>query len=141
MGAIELDDLPDQALLLVDSAPIIFYIEDHPTFADRFAPVFEAQEAGRVRIAVSTAAIAEVLVGPFKSNDEALVRRYRTILESWQVVGLDIKTAESAAQFRASLGLKLIDAIQVASAVSIGAAAIVTHDRDFSRVRSLRVIS
>ena len=42
---------------------------------------------------------------------------------------------------RASLGLKLIDAVQVASALKINAAALVTHDRDFSRVHSLRVIS
>ena len=42
---------------------------------------------------------------------------------------------------RASLRLKLADAVQAASALAINAAALVTHDRDFSRVRSLRIIS
>ncbi|MFZ5781985.1 MAG: PIN domain-containing protein [Pseudomonadota bacterium] len=37
--------------------------------------------------------------------------------------------------------LKLPDAIQAASAITLNAAAIVTHDRDFSRVGSLRVLS
>jgi predicted nucleic acid-binding protein len=141
MGAIELDDLPSQALLLVDSAPIIYYVEDHPTLATHFAPVFEGHESGRVRIAVTTTAAAEILVGPAKSGNEALLRRYRTILQSWQIIGLDIEVAESAARLRATLGLRLVDAIQAASALSIGAVALVTHDRDFSRVRSLRVIS
>ena len=31
--------------------------------------------------------------------------------------------------------------VQAASALAVDAAALVTHDRDFSRVRSLRVIS
>jgi hypothetical protein len=35
----------------------------------------------------------------------------------------------------------LADAVQAAGALAINAAALVTHDRDFSRVRSLRLIS
>ena len=70
-----------------------------------------------------------------------VARRYRATLEGWQVVELNVDIAESAARLRASLRLKLPDAIQAASALAINAAAIVTHDRDFSRVHSLRVIS
>jgi predicted nucleic acid-binding protein len=48
--------------------------------------------------------------------------------------------AANAARLRASLRLKLANAVQAASAISINADALVTHDRDFSRVRSLRVL-
>jgi predicted nucleic acid-binding protein len=41
---------------------------------------------------------------------------------------------------RSSLKLKLADAVQAASALAIGADALVTHDRDFSALRDLRVI-
>jgi len=37
--------------------------------------------------------------------------------------------------------LLLADAIQAASALAINADALVTHDRDFGRVRALRVLS
>jgi predicted nucleic acid-binding protein len=90
---------------------------------------------------VTTITIAEVLTGPMQAGDEALARRYRATLEGWQVVELNADIAESAARLRASLRLKLPDAIQAASALAINAAAIVTHDRNFSRVHSLRVIS
>jgi predicted nucleic acid-binding protein len=53
---------------------------------------------------------------------------------------LDVGIAESAARLRASLRLKLPDAAQAASALAINAAALVTHYRDFSRVKPLRVI-
>jgi len=72
---------------------------------------------------------------------DALARRYRAVLESWQPIALDLDIAEGAARLRTSLRLKLADAVQVASALAINAAAVVTHDRVFSRVRVLRVIS
>jgi predicted nucleic acid-binding protein len=141
MDPIELSDLPDQALLLLDSAPIIYVLERHPRFAPHFRPLFEAHAIGRIRFAVTTITIAEVLTGPLRAADEALTRRYRAILESWRPIALDAGIAESAARLRASLRLRLADAVQAASALAINAAALVTHDRDFSRVRSLRIIS
>jgi predicted nucleic acid-binding protein len=125
----------------VDSAPIIYVLEDHPRFALRFRPLFERQAEATLELAVSTITIAEVLSGPLKSDDETTARRYRSIMESWRVVDLTAEIAESAARQRASLGLKLPDAIQIASAIAVGADAIATHDRDFSRLRTLPVIS
>lgn len=141
MEPLDFADLADGALLLIDSPPIIYFLEAHPQFGPRFAPLFEAHARGEVRFAVTTITIAEVLVGPLRAADEALVRRYRAILETWNPVALDTSIAESAARLRGSLRLKLADAVQAASALTINAAALVTHDRDFSRVRSLRVIS
>lgn len=141
MDPLDPKGLPARALLLMDSAPIIYFLEGHARFGPRFRPLFEAHAAGHLRFAVTTITIAEVLTGPLQAADEALARRYRAILKSWQVVALDVDIAESAARFRASLRLKLADAVQAASALAINAAALVTHDRDFSRVHSLRVIS
>jgi predicted nucleic acid-binding protein len=141
MEPLEFADLPEEALLLIDSAPIIYVLEDHPQLGPRFAPLFAAHAEGRFRFAATTITVAEVLVGPLRSRDDALAQRYRTVLESWQLVPLDLDIAASAAQLRASLRLGLADAVQAASALAINAAALVTCDRDFSRLRSLRIIS
>lgn len=141
MEPLDLSDLPEGALLLLDSAPIIYFLEGHARFGSRFRPLFEAHNAGSVRFAVTTVTVAEVLTGPLQNGEEALARRYRAILESWQLIGLNVDIAESAARLRASLRLGLADAVQAASALAVNAAALVTHDRDFSRVRSLRIIS
>jgi predicted nucleic acid-binding protein len=133
-------DLPDRALLLMDSAPIIYVLETHPKFGSRFEPLFAAHAAGRLRFAITTITIIEVLTGPLQAANDALAQRYRAVLETWQLVDLDPEIAENAARLRASLRLGLADAVQAASALAINAAALVTHDRDFSRVRSLRVI-
>ena len=141
MEPLDFADLPEGALVLVDSAPIIHVLEGHKTFGSRFKPLFDAHAEGRLRFAVTTITVAEVLTGPQQAGDEALTRRYRAILETWQPIPLDVDIAEGAARLRASLGLKLADAVQAASALAVNAAALVTHDRDFSRVRALRIIS
>ena len=87
MGSLDVENLPDQALLLVDSAPVIYFLEGHPKFGPYFQPLFEIHAAGRVRFAVTTITVCEVLTGPLKSNDEATARRYRSVLDSWQLVG------------------------------------------------------
>ncbi len=140
MEPVDLSVLPDHALVLVDTAPIIYFLEGHPKFAARFRPLFERQAAGTILFAVTTITIAEVLSGPFGAGEETLAKRYRAAMESWQVVPLDADIAESAARFRASLKLKLPDAIQVASAIAINADALLTHDRDFAKVKALTVL-
>jgi len=126
--------------VLVDSAPIIYVLERHPKFGPRFQPLFDRHGAGEISFAVTTMTMAEVLAGPLGAGEEALAKRYRAVMESWQVVNLTADIAESAARFRARLKLKLPDAIQVASAIAVNADALVTHDRDFSKVKTLTVL-
>ena len=140
MEPLSLGGLPENALLLVDSAPIIYVLEDHPELAAVFRPVFEAHDEGLVRLAVTTVTLAEVLTGPLGARDEVLAERYRATLKSWFIVDLDAEIAESAARLRAACKLKLADAVQAASALAVGADALVTHDRDFSALRDLRVL-
>ena len=66
-------------LVLVDSAPLIYLLDDHPS-SPRFEGLFEAYEQGQVQIAISTIAIAEVLAGPFKHGKDVLAKRYETAL-------------------------------------------------------------
>ena len=140
MAPLDAAVLPYGALLLIDSAPIICTLEAHPKFAARYKSMIARHAAGELSLAVTTITIAEVLTGPLGAGEEALAKRYRAVLESWQVVELTADIAETAARLRAKLRLKLPDAIQLASALSVNADALVTHDRDLARVRGLRVV-
>lgn len=140
MESLDAAMLPDGALVLIDSAPIIYTLEANAEFAARFAPLFKRHADGEIIFVVSTVTIAEVLTGPLKMGEEALAKRYRAVFEAWQVVELTCDIAESAARLRGKYGLKLPDAIQAASALAINADALITHDRDFSKVRGLRVL-
>jgi predicted nucleic acid-binding protein len=84
--------------------------------------------------------VAEVMTGPLRKRHEAIAQRHRAVLESWRVVPLDADIAASAARVRAVHGLRLADAVQVATALAVNAHALVSADRDFSKVPGLRVL-
>jgi predicted nucleic acid-binding protein len=132
--------LRDGAVVLVDTAPWIYLLQDHPDFAPRFVGLFAAAEQGAVELALSTITLAEILTGPHKAGQVALAKRYEKALACYQVVPLSVAVASEAARLRARYGLKPPDAAQLASALEIGAAALVTHDRDFSAVQGLSIL-
>lgn len=126
--------------MLVDTAPWIYLLEDHPVFAPKFAGLFEAAASGEIELSLTTVTLAEVLTGPYKTGQTALAKRYEAVLNMYRVVPLTTSVASLAAQMRVQYGLKLPDAVQLASALDIGAAALVTHDRDFSVVQGLPIL-
>lgn len=132
--------LQQEDLVVVDSAPLLYLLDGHPAFAPLFEGLFEAYEHGVVRIALSTIAVAEVLAGPFKHGQEALAKRYEKVLADFELVPVSQDIAVTAARLRAGTGLRLPDALQAATALEVGAAALVTHGRDLSRLTGLRVI-
>ena len=69
-------ELPSNARVTVDSAPIIYFLEDHSKLAARFAPVFDAAAQGALSIFVSTITVAEVVAGPLKAGNEILAAQY-----------------------------------------------------------------
>ena len=127
--------------VLVDTAPLIYWLEGHAVFAERFAGMFQAATSGELHIALSTITLAEVLTGPYQAGQTALARRYENALQQYRVVDITPAIAILGAQLRAQYRLKLPDALQLASALDMGADALVTHDRDFSRVSGVVIVT
>ncbi len=124
--------LGDCPVRVVDTAPIICWLEGHPRLAERFAPVFNAAAASNAAIAISTVTLAKVLAGPLRAGNELLTAQYREALTrgaGWRVLSLDVEAAVAAARMRVTYKLRLPAAIQVATAIRAGAVALVTHDR------------
>ena len=133
--------LPDGALLLVDSAPLIYHLEDNARLAHRFAGLFEAAAAGHVSIAITTITLAEVLTGPYEHGRDALAKQMEAAMFEHALYPLSASIAIDAARLRQRYRLRLPDAIQLATALQINAFALVTHDRDFSRVQDIRILT
>jgi predicted nucleic acid-binding protein len=132
--------LPLGALVVVDTAPIIYLLEGNSKFLPLFMGLFEADAAGELHIAISTITLAEVLTGPLRGGQDALAQRYEKALASYAVVPVSSTIAALAARMRARYGLKLPDAIQLATALDLEAVALVTHDRDFAKVDGLLIL-
>lgn len=134
-------DLPQGATVVVDSAPLIYVLDEHPQFANQFVGLFEAAEAGALHIAISTITLAEVLTGPYRAGQTLLAKRYERALLQYNVIPVSATIAVLAAQLRSRYRLKLPDAMQLATALDVGASAFVTHDADFSGVEGIRILT
>ena len=134
-------DLPQGATVVVDSAPLIYVLAEHPQFSTQFVGLFEAAEAGELQIAISTITLAEVLTGPYKAGQTMLAKRYERALLHYNVIPVSAAIAVLAAQLRSRYRLKLPDAMQLATALDVGANAFVTHDVDFAGVEGIQILT
>lgn len=72
----------------LDTAPLIYFIEEHPVYGPVVEPFFSAVADGEIRAVTSTITLAEVLVHPLKRGDEALAQKYHDILLSSEHVSV-----------------------------------------------------
>jgi predicted nucleic acid-binding protein len=127
----------------LDTAPVIYYIENHPLYNDLVTAVFGRLSVRHVLGVTSVVTLAEVLVQPLMSGDTRLAEAYRRLF--YQAGPLRLEpirraTAERAAELRARYRLRLADALQLALALQAGCEAFLTNDLTLRRVTELRVL-
>ena len=115
------DAIPAGALVAIDTAPFIYYIEGGSTVDQAVAELFEDCIAiGRNQAVTTVITLAEVLVGAFQAGRQDLVERYRAVLSrstGLRMLTLSTEAAERAADIRARHRLRLPDALQIAAAI------------------------
>ena len=111
-------------------ADILIYLSE-PGHRER-AAFLDRERIGKGHaVVLSTLAIAEVLVGRYRQDTEDEVDEFREALAGipgGRVVAASMDIAAQAAAIRAATGLKLPDAIHLATAIVSGAAAFLTND-------------
>jgi predicted nucleic acid-binding protein len=119
------------AVVGLDTAPLIYFIEENPSYLPLVRPFFEAADNGEFQIVTSVLTLTEVLVHPLRRGDHKLADQHRQILlHARHVTTLPISDAiaEAAAELRSQHGFRTPDAIQLATAISAGATSFVTND-------------
>jgi predicted nucleic acid-binding protein len=129
--------------IALDTACVIYYIENHPHYADKIDEVIERIEQEQIETLTSVITLAEVLVKPFKVNDKQVEDEYRGFLQDRDdlvLLPIGAVIAEQAAQLRAKYNLKLADALQVGTAIASGCDAFLTNDAGIKRVSEITVL-
>ncbi|WP_232317124.1 type II toxin-antitoxin system VapC family toxin [Anabaena sp. CA = ATCC 33047] len=108
----------------LDTAPLIYFIEENPNYLDVIDAFFEAMFRCEFTVVTSVLTITEVLVYPLRQGNTRLAQQYRDILFNSQgltTIEVFPDIAETAAQLRANYNLRTPDAIQMATAIRGGA--------------------
>jgi len=128
--------------LFLDTAPVIYFVEDNPAYRSRVQPVFDSLDAGDLAVVTSPVTLLECLVHPYRFQKWEVITQFRELIvngDNVMVVLTDQFIAEKASQLRAQHNLTLPDAVQAATALSVSCDAFLTNDPILKRVAELNV--
>lgn len=135
-------NFPRGTKLYLDTAPIIYAIEEHEVYWTELQPIWTAFAAGEIQVVTSEISLLETLVHPIRDNNSKLADTYNELLTESEVFLIPISTEilRAAAELRANHNLKTPDAIHAATAVASGCQHLIANDSGFRRLTSIDVI-
>ena len=127
----------------LDTAPLIYFIEENPVYIETVRVFFEAMNRGDFSVVTSTVTLLEVLVHPLRTNNRELAAEYRDILLNSELLTLEVSSAiaEQAANLRAAYNIRTPDAIQISAALTAGATHFFTNDIRLPKIPSIQILS
>lgn len=128
--------------LFIDTAPIIYFIEEHPVYVNEVSNIFERTADGTVQVITSVITYIEVLAKPYKLGQNDIVDIYKDFFSNskgFSVMGIDSKIAELTAKIRAEFGFKVPDALQLALFEHNNCNYFITNDKQLKNYNKTKV--
>lgn len=132
-----------QGRVLLDISAVIYFLNQTPDYEGLLESLFFQIERGTVEAVVSVVTEVELLVGPMRHGDNESVGLIKLFLDQFPNVTLSPVTREigySGARLRARHGLKLPDALIIATGLVTGCKAMIGNDYSWARVEDLPFI-
>ena len=129
--------------ICIDTAPVIYFIEENPKYRNVIRPVFVEIDLGNIEAITSTITLLEVLVHPLRVGNETLAGKYREILlfsEGLTTIEILHEISEIASRLRAKYSIRTPDAIQIAVGIRYGASKFLTNDPNLKKVSDIEVL-
>ena len=115
-----------------DTNVFIYSIEGHEEYYGWLAALFEYVSEQNIQIVTSELTLAECLVKPVKDGNTLAINAYKNHIKSNELMVVKTVSREiiiRSATVRSELGLKLPDAIHMATAMHQNCKTFVTNDR------------
>jgi predicted nucleic acid-binding protein len=129
--------------LAIDTAVVIYFIEESPRYLPLVLPLFLEANEGKRTLVTSSLTLLEVLVVPYRAGDRPLAQAYERLLtgsRGLRLIDLTRDHLRAAAQLRASSGVKTPDALQLAVAIGAGCRVFITNDRRLGEIPGIRIL-
>ena len=132
------------AIVFLDTAPLIYFIEGHSEYQDKLAKLFALNDENYFKFITSSITLLEVLVKPLKDGETKIVDQYKTILTNAEGIDIfDITTsiAIKAAELRALYNIRTPDALQIATAVVYESDYFLTNDLRLKNITEIKLLT
>ena len=128
----------------IDANFLIYFFDRRAPYFDVIAPLFVACDCGDFAGFTGDAAVAEVMVHPYRSRSVSEIARGKAFFARKNfitVLAHDAGAFDTAAQLRAGSTMKMMDALHYATAVQSGCRFLLTNDGDFVSAGTMEVIA
>ncbi len=128
-------------IVCLDANLVIYLVEANPVWTPKATARLALLRAAGDAIAVSDAARLECLVKPFTIGNAADIASYQSFFVSPQVTMLPVTAAvwERAARIGATVNLKPLDTVHLATAIEHGCGLFLTNDAKLARCADIPV--
>lgn len=127
-----------------DANFLIYFLERTEPELSAVTPFIQACDNGAIQGMTGDAAIAEVMVRPYRNADAVAIARIKKFFARKNFIASLQHNAicfDMASQIRAKTRLKLVDALHYATAISADCRFLLTNDRAFKAYGNIEIIS
>jgi predicted nucleic acid-binding protein len=135
--------LKNHRRLMVDTAPIIYLIEESDIYLKVIEDIFDHGKKEGNNIFSSVITLSEVLTQPLKNKRTDLVERYKDFLlssDDFTIYSIDPLIAEKSSILRAKYEIRTPDALQLAVGIENDATLFVTNDNGLKKIKEIDVL-
>jgi len=121
----------------------IYALEGYPPFRDNLTELFQQIDLGNLMAFTSELSLAEALIKPLQNQDLQQEEIYKQAIcnrASLAVIPISSEILIEAAKLRASIKLKMPDAIHAATARLNQCSSFITNDKNFEKIPGISVI-
>ncbi|ALB42552.1 MULTISPECIES: PIN domain-containing protein [Nostocales] len=129
--------------LFLDTAPVIYYVENNPQYQSLVNYVFENLDSGLLSAVTSPITLSECLVYPYRLGLTELKEDFIDLIVSGvnvEFIQIDELIAKQASQLRAKYNLALLDSLQISVAIVAKCDVFLTNDIQLKRVTELPIL-
>ena len=129
--------------IMVDTAPIIYFIEENKRFKDITEGIFSRGPKSQLFLFSSVITLIEVLTYPLKKGNTEIARKYEDFLvhsQDFTLFQIDSIISKKAAELRARYGIKTPDAIQLAVACENNGSLFITNDKELKKIEEIEIL-
>jgi predicted nucleic acid-binding protein len=128
----------------IDTNVFIYFLDQHDTYFEVVSRLFKACANQEIFGTTGDAAVAEVMIGPYRQDNPALASRFKRFFAQKNfisILGHDRDIFDAAAMLVARNRMKFIDALHVATAVNGGCHFFLTNDAGIKSSADIEVIT
>ena len=139
-----LEEISSFKTIFIDTAPIIYYIEDNPQFGKLSKIVADYIQKEKVITFSSVLTLTEVLPKPVSLGKKSIVKKFLEFLNNQNnlyLLEISNAIAENAGYLRSKYPqLKTLDALQLAAAIYADVDAFLTNDIKLKQIKEIPIL-